>query len=124
LAVTPETLEAGRRLDALVAEKVMGWRLILWEANILPPDADMPHGIPPVGHGTWVPRYSTNIAAAWQIVDRLLAQDYGVTMTMDDPHNICVEVWGGLLGLTEERGATDRSAPLAICRAALATLER
>ena len=76
------TLAAGRVLDALVAERVMGWTGIrqqqvqmaepgggvaprpCWVGN--PPDGSSP--APLVRH---VRPYSTDIAAAWEVADRV-----------------------------------------------------
>ena len=81
-------MNAGRELDALVAEKVMGWREV--RCNVggnIPygePDddwnrdarADPAHGftgIPRV-HREEVPDYSTSIAEAWLVVEKLSGQ--------------------------------------------------
>jgi hypothetical protein len=72
------TLEAGRELDALVAEKIFGWQRRPFECNaeqrvVVPPDwtdfsVDYWLGRDIYEH---VPAYSTDIAAAWQVVERL-----------------------------------------------------
>ncbi len=58
-------MKPGRELDALVAEKVMGWKM----------DASA------VWHGPGpsclvLPHYSTDIADAWEIVEKLQSQDW------------------------------------------------
>lgn len=66
-------MKAGRELDALVAEKVMGWQDI----------TDEHWGVPPGAMGdSWAaspfepaPPYSTDITAAWQIMDYMLEQN-------------------------------------------------
>lgn len=101
-------MEAGRQLDAIVAEKVMGWAnvrhdwhtegypddhpIVRWigipedgqryNREILDPinaairdqfiagERDEPHTVRPVGNQP-VPPYSTDIAAAWPIVEKL-----------------------------------------------------
>lgn len=74
-------MKAGRELDALVAEKVMGWKLEPYTRciQVLPVEA----GRPPEGADTSklkpfnnigsyeIPHYSTAIAAAWEVVEKL-----------------------------------------------------
>lgn len=60
-----DTMPAGRELDALVAERVMGWKLFASEPGYGRP----PHQITLVL--TPIPHYSTDIAAAWIIVEKL-----------------------------------------------------
>jgi hypothetical protein len=118
--------EAGIELDALVAERVMGfiverrgehWRYFN--------DA-----ISEEGGGRWtspVPDYTTDIAAAWQVVEWMRGEDFWFSLTykcgvflgeLDKPGYFarfrCVR--GGVRG---EHFNAAESAPLAICRAAL-----
>jgi len=116
-----DTLPAGRELDALVAERVMGWSNISRGA-----DGDDAYGwnaslsghVPPHGR-IQIPKYSTNIAAAWEVVEKRLSTDghfafwpsvagfsvayHGIRTWDSEP---VWEVWA-------------ETAPLAICRAAL-----
>lgn len=126
-------LEAGRELDALVAEKVMGWE------RVEGVDINRREGVPEekldadrwhcrrawfVGNerkaceecGT-LPTYSTDIAAAWEAVEKVLP-DFLVDLTywhIDSPHvtlyrrNDSSENYSGIAP----------TAPLAICLAAL-----
>lgn len=74
-AETIAQMEAGRELDALVAEKVMGWTMFSYqmlgsggagEFRWIPPGRrDHVSNIAPV------PRYSTDIAAAWEVVEKV-----------------------------------------------------
>ena len=109
-------LEAGRELDALVAEKVMGWRLLD------PPQADQPSY-----WATWVmlPHReaakdwspSTNIAAAWEVVERLRANGYSWMQ-----FTLIADQWDLEMGQGGHDIGCDTlapTAPLAICRAAL-----
>lgn len=53
-------LVAGRDLDALVAERVMGWEAPTWHH--------------PEGWGTSdssIPHFSTDISAAWEVVEKM-----------------------------------------------------
>lgn len=62
-------MQPGRELDALVAEKVMGWEritdgaLIWWEK-----DGKRGH---PDSYFNSFPCYSTDISAAWQVVEKI-----------------------------------------------------
>ncbi len=75
-------MEAGRELDALVAEKVMGWsKRVSADHSNSPIKQLRAFGIIYAwkdsngnDKGLDVPRYSTDIAAAWQVVERLRDQ--------------------------------------------------
>jgi hypothetical protein len=64
----PNELDAGRELDALIAEKVMGWKVnghdsyYRWWGS--PPGWKEPQSVE-------IPHYSTAIAAAWTVVEKL-----------------------------------------------------
>lgn len=112
-----DDMPANREMDALVAEKVMGLE-VLSPANSLPDDDRVrPRG----STKKWLtceplPHYSTDIAAAWQIVERF---------------RFFVVPWGNPSGgewavadcrdehLALHILASAESAPLAICRTAL-----
>lgn len=67
-------MKAGRELDRLVAEKIFD-RDPLNARHGLHPDGDIEyHWGYPLGHDI-APRYSTDIAAAWQILDKLRTED-------------------------------------------------
>ena len=139
-------MEAGRELDVLVAEKVLGHAIALrwcsrdpdcggWdECESFRDETDdytdstwysqqscyqsYPHNDP-----DWrvVPSYSTDIGAAWQVVDYLRTKGIGIELTIY-PDGVCM-YW--LLRRTEgdrfehfEDGQFD-TAMLAICHAAL-----
>lgn len=112
-------LKAGRELDALVAEKVLGWKRGKRFGN---------------GNGEWeipgrendsykltcyrTPDYSTDIAAAWEIVEKL-------SMWVC-PANNGHDWTAGRLSLEEpspEGGTWAETAPHAICLAALKAVE-
>lgn len=112
-------MPAGRELDAIVASRVMGWAsadvdtAMLCASGSIAACSEMT-----TGH---VPDYSTDIAAAWLVVERI--HEHG--------HAITVERWLGnpelgkwSAAFTLENGhdtgqCVAESAPLAICRAAL-----
>lgn len=127
-----DVIQAGRDLDVLIAERVMGWR----------------HDIDSFGvgwldtHGAFrldeeVPPYSTDIAAAWAVVAHLQAQgalfrlQYGRTKPLQRTGHGAANSkfgpeWGALFQHMPsyfEASATADTAPLAICLAALRTAE-
>ena len=124
-----DKLESGRELDDLVAEKVMGYRIPVQESLIGNEWSPIPH-------------YSTDIAAAWQVIEKLTSQNAG-------PDKACIEAiintpkypgWPTYVRDGEEEHqdewcvewvdgidtidvAFGKTAPLAICRAALKIME-
>jgi hypothetical protein len=144
-------------MDVEIAERVMGWRWLTgnhWDVSVwqgdqrwfLPPDMTI-HDVP---NGEWtyygttddgrytlfaVPRYSTDMGAAWEIVERILSLDgpygaYKVTFGMEFSQIIdwVVEfVPGRNHPLAREYGGALRTegltAPSAICAAALRLIE-
>ena len=61
-------MKAGRELDALVAEKVMGHSVLVLEGH--------PFIYHPEGYQQAVPKYSTDVADAWEMVDKLSKDGY------------------------------------------------
>jgi len=117
-------LPAGRELDALVAEKVMGWVEVRKQsiANAFGQHVmDDYVGQPSIGvtQPVLVPRYSSMIQEAWKVADHLRSRSQFVAVLSGmGPQG--VQPWickinrdGGFL---EERADT---APVAICLAAL-----
>lgn len=99
-----------RKIDALVAEKVMGWLSL--NGCLYPPGAFSDHVV--VDIMVLVPRYSTSIAAAWEVVEKLTGEEFQVFITASDFETFVQVQRDGALC---ERGAA--KAPLAICLAAL-----
>lgn len=97
-------MKAGRELDALVAEKVMGWNCELRECHtrkVLHSEYGGP------------PHYSTDIADAWLVVEKI---DQQVTVTK------CADGWLVTIDDYFCHGGVEimaGTAPLAICLAAL-----
>lgn len=58
--------EPGRDLDALVAEKVMGWFKDRYSEYWFPPGTNITNGAV-----VDLPHYSTSIEAAWEVVEKL-----------------------------------------------------
>jgi hypothetical protein len=137
-------MEAGRRLDALIAEKVMGWKSVKieqytdWTTKFLnvtgvKPSFEAPFPI-------HVRFYSTDVAAAWEVVDRVESMaDYWHTNINHRPASskfskyhegeeafeysyvnfVFVETDGGRTRFRGGEYHGNCPIPLAICRAAL-----
>lgn len=131
--------EAGRELDVLVAEKVMGYRWHAWEHSgsftylIEPGDEDLGEtsiarrrgGVLEASQYSGA-HYSTDIAAAWLVVERMRAQEFKLDLghalgdTLTNPNHYAAFIGKGLHRI-QGNGPT---APLAICLAALAVCEK
>jgi hypothetical protein len=130
-------MEAGRELDALIAEKVMGWRCVDKEAADRSAGAfwenDTPcfyrSGISVVvmhkdgSSDGWRPSF--DIAAAWLVVERFRQDGYLFALISDDreePRDYAAEFrkYDSNIGETTYlNGQRASTAPLAICLAAL-----
>ena len=113
-----DTLPAGREMDALVAEKVMGLERVGYlykyrEYTESPRNVNMSEKD--------IPSYSTSIAPAWEVVERLHDLEWVVEVTIDNGVGRYCKIWKmgnkGREIIYEELDAD--TAPLAICRAAL-----
>lgn len=154
-------LPAGRELDAMIAERIMGlnvvarnwpcgWAEGFYQAQhwpqrghewfretgpvyaevqtIWPPQVDPRHPDDPWGPYTDVqpvPFYSTDITAAWQVLTHLQEQGYVPSVSR---HRSEPDAWWACFSrehrTPDDVGeATGDTAPLAICRAALAAVE-
>ncbi len=118
--MTPEDidkLEAGDELDILIAEKVMGCKTRKGPAHWL--YCDCPKGyMEPWPHGNMgsdgsIKDYSSDIAAAWEVVEKMKQYGFGFWIAGD-------ECWFQTAFAPIQRTLTTTgSFPLAICRAAL-----
>jgi hypothetical protein len=107
-------MKAGRELDALVAEKVMGYK-IGWftdygfkkefERKVIALKGDRYDNIP---------RYSTNISDAWQVVEKMKEKERVVEIKTFD-FGYTVEI-NNFYPTIKQQAET---APLAICLSAL-----
>lgn len=102
----------GRELDALVAEKVLGYE------------------ITPGGYTGYLPSFSTDIAAAWEVVEKLRAMNstlelYSPGALVNDEMGIHAVEWQATFKSWEEPwgphgpSVEAQTAPHAICLAAL-----
>jgi ABA sandwich protein len=125
MALTPEQM---RKIDCAIAEKVMGLKDIRMEES-WPSQECLVYGFHPHRKcGIPVPEYSTNIAAAWEVVEK-----------MKETYSVCIEkgkdvpAWSVWLipehkrgdgfhyieDILEKFGDSSCSLPHAICLAAL-----
>lgn len=107
-------MKPGRELDALVAEKVMGWK---WdEASAWSPSGSKYARDYPNMNGDswwWLPEYSTDIAAAMKVLTHVM-KSYR--------KKISIETYEGEAWSIKPCGTSSRSLPHAICLAALKAL--
>ena len=137
-------MKAGRELDALIAEKVMGRTSHIWSEHFALQKTvycticgttkgkgkEDPY---PFCQKDDIPHYSTQIADAWLVVEKLRKDGFYICL-MNDGHD--GQVWLSMHseneGTWDKGGQSDRlvaeidyveSAPLAICLAALKAIE-
>lgn len=104
-----DEMQAGPELDALVAERVMGWWATKDECS---PTGTWPYRpiSDPELYGSFCP--SRSIAAAWEVVEKL-----GPYFSVEQyPGG---RAWAAHFKTSYGTGAYAPTAPLAICRAAL-----
>ena len=105
-------MEAGREMDALVAERVMGWsygysdqfKTVAWRY--------------PLGERTWFPA-SNDISAAWEVADKLKIAIIPQSPSAPDELKYLARAEWDFKQL--EIDVFAETAPLAICRVALLT---
>jgi len=104
-------MEAGREMDALVAEKVMGWELRTFKSN----GVDFWHIPGTVRCELDAPKFSTDIGAAWEVVEKMIGEMWNLSLEYQSAVYWCE------FGKTcvPGDGEIADTAPLAICRAAL-----
>jgi hypothetical protein len=103
-------------MDALVAEKVMGWTKEKTDIN----DWFEPFSRlwKPEDHDTVLPPYSVSIAAAWKVVQEMSAKNFWAYMNIFSSY--CTVTFTGAQSPNEYNAeASTYELPLAICRAAL-----
>jgi hypothetical protein len=117
-----DAMKAGRELDALVAEKVLGLSVSKMATS------EYSYGFfynPARAENTWqrLPHYSTNLTAAWQVVEKMAEKGWRVCFS--DNGNTHAERWDCRFFREPGTSSKDRviaicdTAPLAICLAAL-----
>lgn len=120
-------MPAGREMDVLIAEDIMGLKLwygdptgfniteniTYWQTEYVDNDGE---------YCVTCPRYSTNISAAWEVMERLkIITKVAGTNTIRIYPTLGIGV--NIMGLNEpEEWIVADTASLAICRAALLTV--
>lgn len=88
-----------REIDCLIAEKVMGWTDVGRHENCTACHGRsghtefVPHGLPPsYTHRQQVPHYTLDIAAAWQVVEKLrqkgVVNEHGASVILTAAGNL------------------------------------
>lgn len=120
-----DKLEAGRELDVLIADKVMGkgeWSTI-GGIYFGPPEGKAKAHAEHTAEVNRIPHYSTDIAAAWKIVEKL--ERDGI-MLWHIGREDSMPNWRAEFGRNHQPAlgrAEGNTLPLTICRAALKTQE-
>lgn len=124
-------MKPGRELDALIAQKVMGWEVKHSDELKLPSETYGPwpgrwaYRIPPsTGWSCMIPDFSTDIKAAWIVVERLHSE--GVQFEIGnrrvfEPDEL--PFWAAF-GKSNRHVTDGETAPHAICMAALGFVEK
>lgn len=124
-------MDAGRRLDALIAEKVMGWYSVTYHEQ-----TNSAYGSPfkTTSERTYCPRYSEELEAAWEVLEKFNRDGLVVSVGSKRYIDSRELVWYALVGMAKPVDEFDMNAniygeaeaptaPLAICRAALKAVE-
>lgn len=109
-----ETLPAGREMDAMVAQQVMGMAKYEVQATILGAVLPMGEHRPPIVPS--IPAYSTDIAAAWLVVEIMRKKGFRFLLEVFLEPTLSATFWP--YGNPVSRGLGDTMS-LAICRSAL-----
>jgi hypothetical protein len=121
---------AGKDLDILIAEKVMGLCAHDWQ--LIPSDDDGVHrvckkchlefwGLRPPLYGVHYGSYSTDISAAWEVVEKM-NEKWSVRAVSYYQSDCVANIWD-VTNFDKEYHARADTVPLAICRAALLAIE-
>lgn len=113
-------------LNRFIAEKVMGWTDVKFNpgGNMLTgqPDDDYNRDYQTNKHRTYVPKYSTDITHAFEVVERM--RDLRYTLNCSWPHDgRCLVKFHPFACFNKSGRAHDKNIAKAICLAAKAALE-
>jgi hypothetical protein len=128
-------LPAGEELDKMVAIKVMGWKWVTRPPSVpqwspidgmpairrylIPPDETKRKYIPSMMSPFRIPKYSSDISAAWKVVEKMGAYKLEIVYRSNETKHKAT-FWHEMMGYPVEA----ETAPLAICRAALLTVKK
>jgi hypothetical protein len=105
-----------RERDALVAEKVMGWTKIWYNADSDDhPEADCANGLCPDGTYTSIPFFTTDISATWGVVEKMHQDGFLFDLSNSVGAGYIAQFYKGNYYVS----GYIKSAPEAICIAAL-----
>lgn len=116
-------MKPGRELDALIAEKVMGLANIEQGANAFgkPTVTSQLRDGFVVGIKGAIPHYSTDIAAAWEVLENIIRKGpFREKFALEwMPHPNLEQSYWAVFSTINSCIATSKTAPHAICLAAL-----
>lgn len=133
-----ETRTAGRELNAEIAVTMFGWEWrrsavtgcrCVYAPNRAPSwmreTADLTEPlVVDWDYGEWTPRYSTDIAAAWLVVERMFALGYNADVfTSTDGYGCDFTQYAHDTRFSARVDPREGGVPLAICLAALKAME-
>ena len=121
-------LRSGREIDVLVAEQIMGWQMETDESKLKRLQRYFSRDEHPrwwrAPEGGWYsdpPSYSSDIAAAWQIVESMNSQGQFLFLSQNyEAYNVAFDQ----PRTTNPDYISEKSIALAICQAALVVAER
>lgn len=109
-------MNAGRSLDVLVATRVLGWAHAAVDGVECLTDADCVYHLRP---DQWsIPAFSTDIAAAWQVVEWLREMGHGLVIKAYPANGNYIYTYTAHIPRIDAT-IPSPDAPLAICLAAL-----
>lgn len=110
-------MNPGRELDALIAEKVLGWS---WDEKTAISPSGSRNAVKAGDPFWWLPEYSIDIAAAWEVVEKMKQLDFNFTLQNDS----FISGWEAAFSKANSHTVwfREESAPHAICLAALQAL--
>ena len=130
----PNEMQAGPELDAAIAVEVMEWRRVIEDEE--QPD-QVPYLVGPEPGDVHYPsvaakfpdsytfpvQFSTDIAAAWEVLEKLKDDSWYINVSWNDTIPGVENYWScwGWRSSDTTKGSAP-TAPLAICRAALAAV--
>lgn len=125
-----DEMEVGHKLDALVAEKVMGWKWYHarafagnWVNRLIPDDAPAEYlpGKIDTGHQApfYGPNYSHDIKAAWEVVEKMEEGEWQFQASNTIPNSDPIIYEWEFTNVGKRGDALEFSMPMAICKAAL-----
>ena len=128
-----DSVTAGREMDALIAEKVMGLKPCTKWVQAAGGSLSQIHistncDVPPPDEcydvqGAWIKKYSTSIEAAWEVFERIESTSRNLHQYGESKKEWGCGFYGNGDPPNEIAHSYAPTAPLAICRAALRTVQ-